>query len=357
MENVNHLYFLSWENLSYSRSGVLYHGLKDKNVNYRAINFPKKNYIKTFKTFYELKSEANGRSVIVVGSPCAILAIICRIAWPRAKIIYDSGWPLIDGLLSREYPLLVKLISYVKIYIVDFLAFNFSNLILVESELQKKSTRRKFSIRNSKISVSYTGFNEAGVDISDFEIANAIEHTKQIIFRGKYNLESGLDFLAVSSHFLDPEIRVVIISPNLPRELEFSPNVKIISHRLSDKQLARHYKNSVISLGQLGNSDRPSRSIPHKFYESIFFEVPYLTRRSAGIEELLPSDNQVIFFENQTPSEFARFIADQLINTQSLKSRAERAKEVYLSKFSQNQIVDNFILCIKDKFNLRVNCN
>jgi hypothetical protein len=292
-----------------------------------------------------------------VGSPCSILAIICRVAWPQARIIYDSGWPLIDGLLSRNYSVLVKLFSYVKIYVVDFLAYKFSNLVLVESERQKKNTQRKFFVRKSKVFVTYTGFNEAGVSALNSKATELNKNPKQIIFRGKYNLESGLDFFAEASFFLNPEIRAVVISPNLPCEIKFSPNVEIISKRLSDLELAEYYGNSAISLGQLANSIRTTRTIPHKFYESIYFEVPYLTRKSAGIKELLPSDDQIIYFENETPAEFAKLISEHLSNTQALSSRAEKAKAVYKSKFSQSQIVDNFISCAEKKFKLKIKLN
>ena len=354
MENIKHLYFLSWEDLSYSRTGVLYHGLTGKNVNCQSINFPKKNYINTFKTLYKLKGEAGKRSIVVVGSPCSILAIICRVAWPQARIIYDSGWPLIDGLLSRNYSVLVKLISYVKIYLVDFLAYKFSNLVSVESEIQKKNTQRKFFIRKSKLFVSYTGFNEAAVSLLDSRAPRLSKNPKQIIFRGKYNLESGLDFFAKASFFFDPRIRAIVISPNLPSELKFSPNVEIIFKRLSDLELAEYYGHSAISLGQLANSNRTTRTIPHKFYESIYFEVPYLTRKSAGIKELLPSNDQVIYFENETPAEFAKLISEHLSNTQTLNSRAVKAKAVYKSKFSQKQIVKNFVSHAEKRFNLRI---
>ena len=357
MENIKHLYFLSWEDSSYSRTGVLYNGLTGRNINYQAINFPKKNYLKTFRILRKLKGQAGKQSIVVVGSPCSILAIICRVAWPQARIVYDSGWPLIDGLLSRNYSVLVKLISYVKIYLVDFLAYRFSNLVSVESESQKKNTQRKFFLRKSKVFVSYTGFNEAAVSLLDSKAPGLHKNPKQIIFRGKYNLESGLDFFAKASFFLDPEIHAVVVSTNLPSKLKFSSNVEIISKRLSDLELAEYYRNSAISLGQLGDNHRTSRTIPHKFYESIYFEVPYLTRKSTGIKELLPSDDQVIYFENETPAEFAKLISEHLANTQALSSRAEKAKAVYKSKFSQNQIIENFISHTEKRFKLRFNLN
>jgi hypothetical protein len=257
--------------------------------------------------------------------------------------------------LSRKYLLIVKLFSYVKSYVVDFLAYRFSNLVSVESESQKKNTQRKFFVRKSKVFVSYTGFNEAGVSALNFKETELNKNPKQIIFRGKYNLESGLDFFAKASFFLNPEIRAIVVSTNLPSELKFSPNVEIISKIFSDLELAQQYKSSAISLGQLGDSHRPTRSIPHKFYESIYFEVPYLTRKSAGIKELLPSDDQVIYFENETPAEFAKLISEHLSNTQALSSRAEKAKAVYMSRFSQGQIVDNFISHAENKFKLRIN--
>ena len=82
-----------------------------------------------------------------------------------------------------------------------------------------------------------------------------------------------------------------------------------------------------------------------------------MTRKSAGIKELLPNDDQVIFFENETPAEFAKLISEHLSNTQALSSRAEKAKAIYMSKFSQSQIVDNFISCAEKKFKLKIKLN
>jgi hypothetical protein len=212
-------------------------------------------------------------------------------------------------------------------------------------------------VRKSKVFVSYTGFNEAGVGTLNFEAPELNKNPKQIIFRGKYNLESGLEFFAEASFFMDPEIRAIIISSNIPSGLKFSSNVEIISERLSDLELAQQYKTSAISLGQLGDSHRTSRTIPHKFYESVYYEVPYLTRRSAGIKELLPGDDQAIYFENQTPAEFANFISEHLANIQALTTMAKKAKTVYMSRFSQDQIVNNFILCTENKFKLRIMLN
>ena len=56
-------------------------------------------------------------------------------------------------------------------------------------------------MRKSKVFVSYTGFNEAVISLSDFNAIGSSKNSKQIIFRGKYNLESGLDFFAKASFF------------------------------------------------------------------------------------------------------------------------------------------------------------
>ena len=56
-------------------------------------------------------------------------------------------------------------------------------------------------------------------------------------------------------------------------------------------------------------------------------------------------------------AEFAKLISEHLSNTQALSSRAEKAKAVYMSKFSQDQIVNNFISRAESKFKLRIDLN
>ncbi len=71
----------------------------------------------------------------------------------------------------------------------------------------------------------------------------------------------------------------------------------------------------------------------------------------------MPDNDQAIYFENQSPNEFAKLILDHLANSQALSGRAAKAKAVYKAKFSQDQIVDNFISHAENRFKLRFDLN
>jgi len=355
MEKNRHFYFLTWEELSYSRTGVLYKGLLKKEESCQILKLSQQKYFTNIENLFRLRKTLHKNSIFVVGSPCSILAIICRIALPNSKIIYDSGWPLTDGLISRKFSAPIKMFQYLKLYLVDFLAYRCSNLVAFETEHQRKIAKRKFLIRDSKVFVSYTGFNEADFGILNDNNLSRTKSNRRVLFRGKYNLESGLEFLAETSYHLDSNIKLTIICPNLPSEINFSEKVEIIKTRLSNSELAEHYLNSSISLGQLGVSPRTTRTIPHKFYESVFFEVPYLTRRAMGILELLPNEEHVLYFEHNSPIEFADFIEQQLMDPIHLMKQAKLAKSQYLSNFSQSSIVDNFLSHLSLSPKLKIN--
>ncbi len=338
-----HFYFLTWEELSYSRTGVLYKGLLKKEESCQIIKLPQKKFFTNIEYLFRLRKTLQKNSIIIVGSPCSIFAIICRIALPNSKIIYDSGWPLTDGLMSRSFSSSKKIFQYLKLFLVDFLAYRCSNLVAFETETQRKTSKKKFLIRDYKAFVSYTGFNEVDFGVLKDYNFNKNKSDRRVLFRGKYNLESGLDFLAKTSFHLDSNIKLTIICPNLPREINFSEKVEIIKRRLSNSELAEHYLRSNISLGQLGVSRRTVRTIPHKFYESLFFEVPYLTRRTSALDELLDGPSQYILFSDMTPIEFSNFLASQLDSISELKIMGESAKNIYQNCFSQNKIAENFL--------------
>lgn len=346
MKKIEHFYFLTWENLAYSRTGVLYTGLLEKGKSCHEIKLRQKKYFTNFKTIYRTKKSLKEDGILIIGSPCSILVIICRLALPFSKILYDAGWPLIDGLMSRKYSLWAKILGFIKLYLIDLLAFHLSDLISIESLSQKSFVKKTFLISSSKIFVSYTGFNEVRHREFENTLTPRAKIDNKIIFRGKYNLEAGLEFLAESSYYLDKNLKLLIICPNLPAGIEFNENTEIVRRRITSGQLIQYYSDCKISLGQLGISRRTRKTIPHKFFESIFFEVPYLTRRSSCISELLPSTKYYTIFENLTPSEFAGLIKSQIENLDDLEMKAKRAKEVYCKNFSQRKIIDNFLLSI-----------
>ena len=344
MKIPSQIYFLSWEDISYSRTGVIFNGLIHFGHNCEVISVPRGKYLRIVKIIRNVKRSAPKGSVVVVGSPCSILTILCRVFWIRSKIIYDSGWPLIDGLISRKFSKSKSFLDYIKLYFIDFIAYKLANLVAFESNMQRRICTKKFLIPYSKSFVSYTGFNETLYREGSSEQSVAAPHSNKVIFRGKYNLESGLEILAQASWYLQSNINLIVISPNVPKTVKFSPSVEVISERISDSDLVQYYKTSALSLGQLGGSRRIERTIPHKFYEAIFFGTPYLTEFSSAISELITTSDCFVYSKGGSPQDLAIRISTILSNKSTQKAVSDSARAKYSQNFSQATIVKNYLV-------------
>lgn len=290
----------------------------------------------------KLKKQAPNDALLVIGSPCALLCILTRIIWVRSNIVYDAGWPLIDGIVSRENTRIKKLIDYFKLYLIDFFAFKLANLIAFESISQIKFSRKLFLISKNKVFVSYTGFNETLFSDIDENYLNRESKSLQLIFRGKYNIESGLDTLAKVTWFLNTNVQALVVSPNIPNSIEFAPRTTIINKRITEAELISYYKNSMLSIGQLGDNRRISRTIPHKFFESVYFNVPYFTQFTCALEELITKSDCFVYSKVTSPNDLAKHIEFILDDANIQRSVATSAKNKYVQKFSQNIIAQRF---------------
>ena len=343
MKTTGQIFFLSWEDLSYSRTGVIFNGLIHIGQNCEVVRVPRGKYLEIIKIIRNFKRSAPNGSLVVVGSPCSILTILCRVFWIRSKIIYDSGWPLIDGLISRKSSRLKKILDYWKLYLIDFAAYKVANLVAFESSVQRRLCTKKFLIPNAKTFVSYTGFNESFYREVISAQSMVYPQSNKVIFRGKYNLESGLEILAQASWFLQSNVKLIVVSPNIPKTVKFSPSVEIISRIISDSELFQYYETSALSIGQLGDSHRIERTIPHKFYEAIYFGIPYLTEFSAAISELITTNDCFVYSKEWSAKDLAYQISNILSNESTRKAVAESAKTKYSQNFSQANIVMNYL--------------
>jgi len=334
--------FLTWEDISYSRTGVIYSGLN------RIGSKPVLHQI-TLRNIYNmslqvrrfLKSSEFPDPIMVVGSPCGLLVLAARLASPRARIVFDTGWPQVDALKLKMDKSGGNFLRYLKMYLLDFASFKMSNLIAVESKAQKTRLTKKFLVSPEKLFVSYTGLNEE-------ELVNHQESFRRgvdqhiVIFRGKVNSEAGIELLAEISWLLPTDIKLLVISQNIPTRVVFSTNTEIVSERVSNSRLADYYAQASLAIGQLGNSRRINFTIPHKFYEASFFGIPYLTRKTDALSELISFDEIGLFLEKVDAISVSSLITSFVKDNENQISARRYLGESYRNSFSQEIISNGF---------------
>ncbi len=141
--------FLSFVGKNYSRSSTIL------NVDSAALN---KQYLELPKGFsqwitaiYRNRTYIRRFDCLVVMSPCHILSAPLKIISRKPQIL-DAGWPLTDGHISRELKFR-RVLKLPLIILIDFIAFHFSDIVLVESKAQIKRMNRLFGVNKSKLRV------------------------------------------------------------------------------------------------------------------------------------------------------------------------------------------------------------
>ncbi len=345
--NQSRLLFISLYESDYSRSAVLLSGLKSASF-HQLTGSLMDNAVRIRRI---VKSDPELQAIVVM-SPSHYLSISARL-FSDKKVVLDAGWPLSDSSRLRIRGIR-GIITLLKDYCLDFISFQASHIVVVESQAQKIRVQRNFLLHQKKIHVIYTSLDEKKFDSSrgaKKEIGGDIRlmmdtSKKVVLFRGKNNPESGLELLALASSSISSAIQLVVVSSNLSKNITFDNSAILIDRFLSPAELQEVYRLSTLVIGQLGNTSRQQWTIPHKFFESAFFKVPYLSKSSKAIGEVSVSPPDLVVSKNIGPKDLAEQINSLVSKENELDKAGFNLHEDYQTTASQDISVNSFLRII-----------
>ena len=132
--------------------------------------------------------------------------------------------------------------------------------------------------------------------------------------------------------------------PTLPETIQFpqSPNVTVKKEFLSEIELECIMSQAKLMIGQLGNSSRLNRTIPHKFFESARLGIPYLTPVRKASQEIASEDN-IYYISNRDEKLLARQIFAILQDKELLAIKAGKFKTLYEKELSNAVLMRHFM--------------
>ena len=329
----------------YSRSGVYYSAVNKILSNQIYLRVPSKLRRQIFFFKQIAKKYDNNTYTILIMSPSHKLTIIAKI-FTSFDIILDAGWSLTESSLSRKLVGMKKL-AVIKNYIIDFIAMNIANIVVLESKSQIDYCKNLFKLPNNKCEQLFTGFNEVTFEknqssknvIKIPELINVKNSSSIVFFRGKYNSESGLENILEAARLLENQKIHFIIATDVMKKNHIPPhNVTYISRFLSDGEIIYLYNIATICLGQMSQIARLRRTIPHKAFEAAFFSKPYVTYDSVGIREFLPNDNQAFYINNLEPVNIANKILELIFNEDLIVNLSINIHERYMAVAHQDKL-------------------
>ena len=337
------MHFITFYKRNYSRSGNLLTGLTQLGINTRFSEISGGIRL-SIKEIFALVSTSNKNSIFVVMSPSHVLTLYLKFA--RAKfIILDAGWSLTEAEISRGP---VRRIPQIfKAVIVDSISFMCATMILVESAQQKKFLSKKFFLKENKLIVSLTGANESELRIrpeEPRELAGLPPEIGIVLFRGKINREAGIRNIIRFGISLEAHGYILVLAtPNLDSSIVIPPNIITIERWIPQPEINYLYQKSTLVIGQLGSIPRQNRTIPHKYFEAMYFHKPYYSTLTKSLEEVSDGGNGIIEPDirigHMTQDHLTSFIEDDLL----LKVKGVEAGNVWKSETNSKQIALNLL--------------
>ena len=348
-----HLHFVTLYERNYSRSGNLLSGFSGLGVN-TSFSVISGRFLSRFKQISSMVTNQRENTVFVVMSPAHLLTIYLKLAKAK-KVILDAGWSLTEAEYSRGATRRIPQVC--KALLVDFLSFMCANLVLVESNVEAKFLINIYRKLKEKIIVTYTGVSEPDLGITPMcpqELVSFPRDSRFILFRGKINNEAGLQkILDIGSALRASGFLLVIASPNIDISSMNAENVIAIDRWIQQSEINYLYLNSIVVIGQLGSIPRLDRTIPHKYFEAIYFGRPYISKLTRSLEEISQGGKGVIELVSQTEQNLAGKISEILQDHSLLTRKGTEARQIWDSGVSSERIAKKLIS--EEKFKLLIN--
>ncbi len=282
-----------------SRNKIYMKGLRQNGVTIIECRDTTRGPLKYLKLFWKHFKIRNAYDFLIVGYPGHVVVPFAKFI-SKKPVILDALCSLYEGvIISREkHGAFFLREKYTRL--VDRLAIRYADIILLETNLQKKFFEENLNAPAHKCVRLFTG-----ADDEVFHLDSNIKKRENftVVFRGKFLPEagvphiitaakilenSGIDFLIIGNGFLKRDI-VTLFEEVKPA------NMTLILHNLDFQELKTKMQECHVSLGQFGRHKRLSRTIPHKCFESLALGLPYVTARAEGVAEILRDKENCLF--------------------------------------------------------------
>lgn len=337
-DKTKRIIYLTYTRPDYSLNATVIKGLRENGIEVLDFHVKSRGISGFLEALSFYRHNSKNIDLIMIGCDSPALAIFIRFFFWK-KIIYNAVLSNYERMIiSRELApaLSLKAVYY---WLLDFMAVDFADLTMVESDKQADFFEKLFSISRKKLFRSYIG-----VDEDNFYYESSVVKFPEftVVFRGALMPEAGAEYVVQAAKILENEnIKFIMQSGGMLLEEvkhlieELKPkNLELSSNLLPYPELRKLMQECHLSLGQMSDHPRLLRTIPHKAYETLIMRLPYLTASNKGILELLKSGETCITCEPANAKSLAEKILWAKNNPQELDRIAKNGYEFYVSSLT-----------------------
>jgi len=321
-----------------ARNEVYLRGLRQNNVEVIECSDSSPGISKYFKLFVKHWKIRKKYDVMIVGYAGHFLVPFARLISSK-PIVFNAMTSLYEAnIVSRGKHAPCSIFAW-RIWLIDWLAFMLSDLVLVETNKQKDYLVKKFRIKHKKFVRLYTGANDA-IFYPEEKTEKSGKFT--VLFRGRLLPEAGVRYILETAKILkDEDIKFLILGFGLLekeikkqiKDLDLE-NLELISGRLTIEELREKMLSANIGIGQIENHERLKRTVPYKAFEYLAIKLPYINGNGEGIKELLRDRENCLLVNLADPKDLAEKIIELKNNPELGKKIAENGYKLYQEKLT-----------------------
>lgn len=331
------------------RNKFLKHALKINNVNVQEIVAPSKDdktifwklttsyrlFVKSLKADYDILWVGFG------GSKFILLAKLISIL-KNKPLVYDIFISSYDTYVHDRKIVRDKSLKSFYYFYKDKFTCYLSDLVLLDTEEHIKYFVNTFSIPKTKFKRiligSFNNDHKPKIDNNRFTV----------LFFGTFIPLQGIEYIIKAAKLLDKKVEFIIIgdgqtSPEImklykkikPKNIQF---LGLQSHDFVMEKLSM----CNLGLGIFGNTNKAKRVIPHKVFEIIASQKPFLTGKSMAIDELFSHGKDCFTCDLANERSLAESISFLMDDPELLNNIAENGYNTYLSNCTPEVIGADF---------------
>ncbi len=273
-------------------------------------------------------------------------------AFGGKPIVYNATNSLYEAVVLDRARIAPHSIRARAIWLLDWLAFACSDLILVESEAQKAFLQACFRIPEEKCAVVFTGADDAVFFREDHIKTQA---PFRVGFRGGFLPATGISCIIDAAELLQQEPiefylygRGLLLSEIKERIAAKKLQRVHLDERFLDTATLRTVLSSCdVLLGQFSSHPRLERTIQNKTFEALALGMPYITLSTKSNRELLEHGVSAYLIDQPDASILADAIKKLQADASFRRKIEEGAAELYKKRASPFAIGARYKSCIE----------
>jgi glycosyltransferase involved in cell wall biosynthesis len=299
---------------------------------------------KFFKLFSKHRKIKEHYDAMIVGYPGHVAVPLAKLV-SRKYVIFDALCTMWE---SETFSHKASYFKQIKMKFVDWFAVKCADFVLVETYAQKKFFEKRFGGRPDKYRVVYIGADDS-LFFDDKYVSKLSNFS--VLFRGRLTPEAGIKYVLEAANILKDKgifFRIIgfgILEKEVKEQINSLKlkNVELISDELSFEELRKKMLECHVSLGQFENNLRLERTIPHKCYETLAMNLPYITARTPAVSEILEDGESSLFVNTADSRDLAEKILMLKNNPDLAKKIGENGNKIYQEKFTPTNTVKDIL--------------